>query len=117
MGEWFFNRTSGLLYVWPNNTVAGGPSPEKGPELIASKHTTLIKLTGGVSNVTIAQLTFRDAAPTFLEKWGVPSGGDWALYRVHAQPQPEHPQTLSFPAARPLARFACERRPSLCRRR
>ena len=34
-----------------------------------------------VRNVTIRGLGFRDAAQTTMQPWGVPSGGDWALYR------------------------------------
>ena len=31
--------------------------------------------------VTISGVNFRDAAYTFMEQFGVPSGGDWSLYR------------------------------------
>ena len=37
-----------------------------------------------VSNVSILNIKFRDAAPTFLEPHGVPSGGDWSLQRTAA---------------------------------
>ena len=41
----------------------------------------MIRVEGGASDVTIRGVGFRDAAPTFLEhRWGVPSGGDWALF-------------------------------------
>ena len=53
--------------------------------LVAGKLQTLISINSTMSdpikNITIQGLTFRDAADTTMEPWGVPSGGDWALYR------------------------------------
>ena len=34
-----------------------------------------------IRDVTIQGVKFRDAADTTMEPWGVPSGGDWGLYR------------------------------------
>lgn len=33
-----------------------------------------------MTDITIFGVGIRDAAPTFLERWGVPSGGDWSCY-------------------------------------
>lgn len=49
---------------------------------------TLLRLNGTqarpVSNVSIINIGFRDASPTYMEPHGVPSGGDWALERTAA---------------------------------
>ena len=37
-----------------------------------------------VSNISMYGIVFRDAAPTFLEPHGIPSGGDWSLQRTAA---------------------------------
>ena len=46
---------------------------------------TLIMMEGSpdqpVKGVSIEGIGFRDAKKTYMEQWGVPSGGDWALYR------------------------------------
>ena len=89
MGEWFFNASSRELYLWPNNTDAGGPPPDEHTSLlVAARHRTLIHIGAGARDVRISGVSFRDAAPTHMEKWGVPSGGDWALYHggaVHVE--------------------------------
>ena len=36
---------------------------------------------GTVDNVKILGVGFRDSAYTYLDEWGIPSGGDWALHR------------------------------------
>lgn len=82
-GEWFFNESSRELYLWPNGTEAGGgaPPPASG-QLVASHLTSLLRIEGGARDITVRDLGFRDAGPVFLaERWGVPSGGDWALHR------------------------------------
>jgi len=35
----------------------------------------------GADGVTITGVSFRDAKRTFLERHGVPSGGDWSLFK------------------------------------
>ena len=46
---------------------------------------TLISINGSkalpVKDVTVQGITFRDAADITMNPWGVPSGGDWGLYR------------------------------------
>ena len=52
--------------------------------MVAGHLTTLIRIAGSkeqpVTDIRISGVGMRDAAPTFLERWGVPSGGDWACY-------------------------------------
>eukprot|EP00041_Stephanoeca_diplocostata_P013202 m.230408 g.230408 ORF g.230408 m.230408 type:complete len:487 (+) comp19259_c0_seq4:384-1844(+) len=46
---------------------------------------TLISINGTtaapVANVTLHGIGFRDTTHTYMDAWGVPSGGDWALHR------------------------------------
>ena len=82
--EWFFDAKASKLYLVLNDTSAnsGGPPTET---YIASQHKELIGIRGSMSqpiqDITIRGIGFRDSAKTFMEPWGVPSGGDWALYR------------------------------------
>jgi len=86
-GEWFYSRASRRLYLWPNNTAIGEPPPEDVP-LVVPLLTELIRIDGTqqspVTNITIENVFFRDAAATYMEPHGVPSGGDWALQRTAA---------------------------------
>ena len=80
-GEWFYNESTRQLYLWPNGTQVGGAAPSPDKTLIVPQLTTLVRIDGGARDVAIRDVGFRDAAPSFLEhRWGVPSGGDWALY-------------------------------------
>ena len=46
---------------------------------------TLLDITGTQSDpiegVTLQGLGFRDSQYTYLDEWGIPAGGDWALHR------------------------------------
>ena len=79
-GEWYYNTTTRHLYYWPNGTDAHGPKPSEEVTLVVQTLQTLIRVGGGAKDVEIHGVGFRDTAPTYMEKWGVPSGGDWALY-------------------------------------
>jgi len=48
--------------------------------LVVPKLQTLFDISN-TSGIIIANVGFRDAASTYMEKHGVPSGGDWALFR------------------------------------
>lgn len=78
--EWFFDAASRKLYLWPNNTDS---APTE--QYVATKLKTLVSINGTmaspVRDVTIQGLSFRDAADITMVPWGVPSGGDWGLYR------------------------------------
>ena len=77
--EYFYDKTTRVLRIKPNASMAWPPKM-----LVATKLQTLIKLEGTqeapVRDVAFRGVGFRDAAYTYLERWGVPSGGDWALY-------------------------------------
>ena len=70
-------------YLFHNDT--SGTPPPSSTTFVATQLKELIggrgSQTSPIQNVTIRGLGFRDAARTFMEPWGVPSGGDWALYR------------------------------------
>ena len=86
--EWYFNETSHLLYLWPNNTNNTNHSQTNMNEP-PSNHTILIatnlkilfnfnaSIDNPIKNINIFNLNFRDTAYTFLDKqmWGTPSGG------------------------------------------
>eukprot|EP01062_Namystynia_karyoxenos_P040534 TRINITY_DN29548_c0_g1_i1.p1 TRINITY_DN29548_c0_g1~~TRINITY_DN29548_c0_g1_i1.p1 ORF type:complete len:911 (+),score=184.09 TRINITY_DN29548_c0_g1_i1:73-2733(+) len=89
--EWYFDESTRDLYVVWNGTG----SPADGAPLLAVERQVLMNVsgTGGgpgglpsapASNITLQNIFFRDAAPTYLEPHGVPSGGDWALERTAA---------------------------------
>ena len=77
--EFFYDQHTRVLRVKPNASM---PWPPK--ILVASKLQTLIKLAGTraspVRDVSFHGFGWRDAAYTYMERWGVPSGGDWSLY-------------------------------------
>ena len=82
--EFYYDEKSHTLYFQPNSTD-GAPS---GTRLAAPVLQQLLAVRGSqtapVRDVIIRGVTFRDAAPTFLEPHSVPSGGDWALSRTAA---------------------------------
>jgi hypothetical protein len=83
----------GKLYLIPNASLpdpeSGSPPSTKPPpadtSYVAVLLETLVSINGTkadpVRNVTVQGITFRDAADITMEPWGVPSGGDWGLYR------------------------------------
>ena len=84
--EYFFDKKSSTLYYYHNSTD-GTPPPSDllfeavNTQTLISHHGTQ---TRPIKNITIAGITIRDSAPTFMEPHGVPSGGDWALQRMGA---------------------------------
>jgi hypothetical protein len=73
-GEYFFDRDAMKLYVKPNSTL----------DLIDFRiglSESIVDIQG-TSNITIANLGFRDTAATYMsDDWSAPSGGDWSLHR------------------------------------
>eukprot|EP00039_Didymoeca_costata_P028093 m.19976 g.19976 ORF g.19976 m.19976 type:complete len:818 (+) comp6723_c0_seq1:67-2520(+) len=78
--EFYFSQEQKRLYLCFNGT--GPPSGD----FIATQLHTLLRVTGNqeepVEHVSLVNITFRDAAQTFMEPHGVPSSGDWALQRM-----------------------------------
>jgi hypothetical protein len=96
-GEFFFRRGDGLLRLllntsaaWAfepagegNVTTGAPPQPRRSKPLtlVVPRLATLVAVEGGAEAVSIEGLGFRDSRATFMERHGVPSGGDWSLYR------------------------------------
>lgn len=83
-GEFYVDKRSKTLYLVSNSSGGAPPSPDLVIEAV-QQH-TLVSVVGEsmdkpVVGVSLQGLGFRDAAPTFMEPHGVPSGGDWALER------------------------------------
>ena len=72
-GEFYFDKGTNLLYVWPNHTL----------DLIDLRMALFERLldVSHVENITIENLGFRDMAATYMNEWSAPSGGDWAIHR------------------------------------
>mmetsp|Transcript_11963 Transcript_11963/g.27288 ORF Transcript_11963/g.27288 Transcript_11963/m.27288 type:complete len:891 (+) Transcript_11963:48-2720(+) len=83
-GEFFFNRSTGDLYLFYNGTGA----PPSSLDVVVPQAKVLFNVSGTqwnpVSNVTFDGLTFRATRYTYMDPHGVPSGGDWALDRIGA---------------------------------
>jgi len=84
--EWFFDAKNNKLYLIPNSTDPSNTKPpSKDQEYVAVLLETLVSINGTkampVKDITIQGITFRDAADITMNPWGVPSGGDWGLYR------------------------------------
>ena len=84
--EWFFNESSKILYFWYNATA--GTRPPNDTLFVATQLKTLVTIQATQENpakdITIRGVNFRDAAYTYLDPHGMPSGGDWALQRMGA---------------------------------
>lgn len=76
--EWFYDDSNKVLYYFPNSSSL----PQAG---VGSLLDQLFTVQGTpdepVVQVTFANLTFAHTASTFLEKYEVPSGGDWSIHR------------------------------------
>ena len=76
-GEWYFDDSTNLLYLYPNGSVpdeAVGTTLQRLIDIIGSQKTPVL-------NVSLVNLTFTHTETTFLEPYEVPSGGDWAIHR------------------------------------
>jgi len=82
--EYFFDGAGEKLYYFHNGT--GAPPAELAFEVPTLQTLAAIRGTqvDPVCNVSFHGVTFRDAAYTYMEPHGVPSGGDWALQRMGA---------------------------------
>ena len=81
--EWFYAPATHELTVQLNGTDV---DPSKlGIRWIVPQLRQLVRIVGSgpapVANVSLVGVGLRDAAYTYLDAWGVPSGGDWALHR------------------------------------
>jgi hypothetical protein len=86
-GEWFYDAAARQLYLFHNGTGSPPRGSEGGTFLVATQIRELVTIVGTpakpIRGVAVANVGLRDAAASFFPPavWGVPSGGDWALYR------------------------------------
>ena len=83
-GEFFFNRSKHELYLWYNGTGA----PPSTSSFVVPHQKVLVNFTGTqwdpVKDITLSNVHYTATAPTYMERHGVPSAGDWALARYAA---------------------------------
>ena len=99
--EFYFNKSSRVLYFFPNRPVANGTAPqpptaeELGGQLGVVRLQNLLRIEGAgagptavpgqssgwepATNITVRGIGFRDAGYTYLAPHGAPSGGDWGM--------------------------------------
>jgi hypothetical protein len=82
-GEWFYDESTGDLYLWANGTAPGTPPPTDDSITLAAVE-QLITLTGTagapVVGATLSGLRLTGSQPTFLARpFRAPSGGDWSF--------------------------------------
>ena len=77
-GEWFYDVAEQNLYFFPNGTDL----PSSGAGTVLQR---LLNIRGSLENpiynITVVNITFAQTEPTFLERYEVPSGGDWSIHR------------------------------------
>ena len=75
--EWFYNDTNKVLFYYPNGSL-----PESGIGTVLEQLFTVEgTMDLSVTNISFVNLTFAHTASTFLKRYEVPSGGDWAIHR------------------------------------
>ena len=82
--EYFFDSSTEQLYYFYNGT--GAPPADLAFEVPTLQTLAAIRgtMVEPIRNVSFHGVTLRDAAYTYMEPHGVPSGGDWALQRMGA---------------------------------
>jgi len=83
-GEYYFDTEEKTLYLWHNGTGA----PSASSSVVVPQKQVLVNQSGTqwnpVQDVSIKNIKFTASAPTYMERHGVPSAGDWALDRFSA---------------------------------
>ena len=80
--EFYFDAASKKLYIFWNETDASPPASVKFVVPTLRRLITVVGTQGKpAEDIAIRGLGFRDAHHTYMDPWGVPSGGDWALHR------------------------------------
>jgi hypothetical protein len=81
VNEFYFDKNTRVLRVKPNSTAAVWPP--SATMLVATKLQTLVQVEGTqkapVTDISFSGIGWRDAAQTYMERWGVPSGGEIGL--------------------------------------
>jgi hypothetical protein len=84
--EHYYDEETNTLYYQPNATSTVAPAADLQIHAPVLQALVVANATQGdpIKGLTLRGLGFRDAAPTFMEAHGVPSGGDWGLERLGA---------------------------------
>ena len=76
--EWYFNESTRKLYLFWNSSSSS--PPPSNVQFVTPVLKRLIEIVGTkadpVEGISIRGVGFRDTAHTYMEPWGVPSGGD-----------------------------------------
>lgn len=85
--EWYFDAPNKMLYFFYN--ASSGTHPPADTTYVVPVLKTLLSVqatsrSSPVSDVIIRGIKFRDAAYTYMDPHGMPSGGDWGLQRSGA---------------------------------
>ena len=87
-GEFYFDEAARRLGVIPLAGAGSGPPPDASLIALGPGSKVLVNATGSQAapavNLSFTGITWRDAAHTYLDPHGLPSGGDWALARTGA---------------------------------
>ena len=79
-GEWYFDKSTGKMYLMPEDSVVLSNACIEIP-----CHQQLVRFIGTqknpVKNITLKGLYFARSQETFMEKYDIPSLGDWAIHR------------------------------------
>jgi hypothetical protein len=73
-GEFFFNRSTQKMFVLPNKTTCTGQLDVAIPSVETVIHVD------GAESVRFQQIQFKFTARTILQRYTVPSPGDWAIF-------------------------------------
>jgi len=83
-GEFYFDKTTGFLYLYHNSTGA----PAEDMDVVVPQERVLVNISGTqwdpVKDLTIDGVTFKSTRYTYMDPHGVPSAGDWAMEREAA---------------------------------
>lgn len=88
-GEWFFDAKEGdqgTLYLIPPgvSSSSSAANPEQ-LELVATIHKRVVSVTGDairpVKHIRLVNVTISHAEATYMDRFEVPSGGDWSIHR------------------------------------
>lgn len=94
--EWFFAADEGphgTLYLMPSSPADAAanfshPTPGKAITVVATRHQRVVQALGEegrpVKDVKIEGVTIAHAEATYLGRYEIPSGGDWAISRSAA---------------------------------
>jgi hypothetical protein len=101
-GEWFHDAIERKLYYYPHSNSSSSSTATRfgsNDEVVAAQLSTIIRIGGAVGGldpaasgvwsppavgVVLDNLTFTESRLTLLDRYEVPSGGDWAVARVAA---------------------------------